>query len=33
MNQDTTMEYKKLLEKQITELEIKLNIAMRNGQY
>ncbi len=33
MNQDTTMEYKKLLEKQITELEIKRNIAMRNGQY
>ena len=33
MNKDTTTEFKKLLEKQITELEIKRNIAWSEGQY
>ena len=33
MNKDTTKEFKKLLEKQITELEIKRNIAWSEGQY
>ena len=33
MNKDTSTEYKKLLEKQITELEIKRNIAWSEGQY
>ena len=33
MNKDTTTEFKKLLEKQITELEIKRNIAWSKGQY
>ena len=33
MNNDTTTEFKRLLEKQITELEIKRNIAWSEGQY
>ena len=33
MNKDTSTEYKKLLEKQITELGIKRNIAWSEGQY
>ena len=33
MNKDTTTEFKRLLEKQTTELEIKRNIAWSEGQY
>ena len=33
MNKDTTTEFKRLLEKKITELEIKRNIAWSEGQY
>ncbi len=33
MNIDTKTEFKKLLEKQITELEIKRNIALTNAQH
>ncbi len=33
MNIDTKTEFRKLLEKQITELEIKRNIALTNAQH
>ena len=33
MSIDTNTQFKKLLEKQITELEIQRNIATSNGQY
>ena len=33
MNKDTTTDFKRLLEKQITELEIKRNIAWSEGQH
>ncbi len=33
MNIDTKTQFRKLLEKQITELEIQRNIATSNGQY